>query len=430
MTGSTVKTAGKNWFRLDTAALIFPATAKRDWCNVFRLSASLKEDIDPEMLQRALDDMRGRFPSFFVALRRGFFWCCLEKSRRKLTVRPDFAYPLAFMSRRELKNNCVRVLYYKNRIAAEFFHSVTDGRGGSVFLCNLAARYIELKYGVKIPRGGILRELKEEPTAEELEDSFLKYSADVAAKRSTERSYRLHGTREKNGFKRLITGVTDTDALLSAARERGVSVTAFLAAVMAESIIGMQEKEKPLKKRRPVKITVPVDLRRLYGSSTLRNFALVLDPGVDPRWGEYGTDELCRTIYHQIRAGATKQNMAGMIAANVLPQRSTAIRLAPLFVKNAVMKSIYRRSGESGGSINVSNLSKVDLPSEMLSYVDRMEFILGPQRSYPNNCSVLSCGGKTYINMISVIRETELERRFFSRLVELGVPVEIESNSK
>ena len=42
----------------------------------------------------------------------------------------------------------------------------------------------------------------------------------------------------------------------------------------------------------------------------------------------------------------------------------------------------------------------------------------------------LSYGGKTYINMIRNIRESELERRFFSRLVELGVAVEIESNRR
>ena len=59
-----------------------------------------------------------------------------------------------------------------------------------------------------------------------------------------------------------------------------------------------------------------------------------------------------------------------------------------------------------------------------------MEFIIWPQRSYLNNCSVLSYGGRTYINMIRNIRESELERRFFSRLVELGIAVEIESNRR
>ena len=53
---------------------------------------------------------------------------------------------------------------------------------------------------------------------------------------------------------------------------------------------------------------------------------------------------------------------------------------------------------------------------------------MGVQKSYPNNCAVLTLGNRTYINMIRSIRETELERRFFSRLVELGIPVEIESN--
>ena len=127
---------------------------------------------------------------------------------------------------------------------------------------------------------------------------------------------------------------------------------------------------------------------------------------------------------------ATRQNMAGMIAANVQPQQLVPLRLAPVFLKNLVMDGVYRRSGESGGSLNISNLTTLPLPEEMRLYVSRMEFIIGPQRSYPNNCSVLSYGGKTYINMIRNIRESELERRFFSRLVELGIAVEIESNRR
>ena len=70
----------KNWYRLDTAALIFPATIRRDWCNVFRLSAGLTEPVDPAILQQATDDLRKRFPSYFVTLRRGVFWYYLEES--------------------------------------------------------------------------------------------------------------------------------------------------------------------------------------------------------------------------------------------------------------------------------------------------------------------------------------------------------------
>ena len=420
----------KNWYRLDTAALIFPATIRRDWCNVFRLSAGLTEPVDPAVLQQATDDLRKRFPSYFVTLRRGMFWYYLEESAAPVLVREDYAYPLTFMSSRELKRNCLRVLYYRNRIAVEFFHSLTDGRGGSVFLANLVARYLELKHGISIPRTELIRNPAEPPRAEELEDSFLKNAAEVQADRTEEVSYRLHGTPEKEGFRTLTTGIVQTEALVAAAHRYHVSVTAFLAAVMAESIISMQNEERPRRRQRPVKITIPVDLRRLYGSSTLRNFSLVLNIGADPRYGDYSLEELCSTIFHQLRAYATPQHMAGMIAANVQPQQLIVLRLAPVFLKNIVMNAVYRRTGESFGCLNISNITNVDLPEEMRPYIERMEFIIGPQRSYPNNCSVLSYGGRTYINMIRNIRESELERRFFSRLVDLGIPVEIESNRR
>ena len=418
----------KNWYRLDTAALIFPAITRRDWCNVFRLSATLNEPIEPELLQRAADDLRPRFPSFFVSLHRGFFWYYLEQSKTPLTVKPDYAYPLVFMSNRELRQSCLRILYYQDRIAAEFFHSITDGRGGSVFLANLVARYLELKHGITVPAEGLIRDLSETPPPEELEDSFPRYAAGTAAGRKEPPSCRLGGTREKDGFRHLITGVTDTQALLDAARARHVSVTSLLAALMTKCVIDLQAETRPLRKQRMVKITIPVDLRRLFESRTLRNFSLVLNAGADPRYGDYTLEELCSAIHHQLGAGATPQNMAGMIAANVQPQQVTALRLAPVFIKNLVMDLVYIQSGENGGSLNISNLSSLHLPEVMRPYVRRMEFIIGPQRSYPNNCSVLSFEGKTYINMIRNIRESELERRFFSGLVELGIPVDIESN--
>ena len=419
-----------NWYRLDTAALIFPAITRRDWSNAFRVSACLKDEIDAEILQQAVDALRPRFPSYYVTLRKGVFWYYLEESRESVKVQNDYAYPLTFMSSRELKHNCLRVLVYKNRIAAEFFHSLADGRGGSVYLCNLIARYLELKEGISIPCEGLIRDLNQTPPPEELEDSFLKNAAEVASGRKEERSYHLHGTREDRGFKTLTTGIVETRALLDTAHRYGVTVTALLAAVMTESIIAMQNQEKTRRHQRPVKITIPVDLRRLYGSQTLRNFSLVLNIGVDPRYGDYTLEELCRSIYHQLCANATRQNMAGMIAANVQPQKNIVLRLAPVSVKNFVMDAVYRRSGASGGSLNISNITNLPLPEIMLRYIERMEFIIGPQRSYPNNCSVMSFGGKTYINMIRNIRQSELERRFFSRLVELGIAVEVECNRR
>ena len=181
-------------------------------------------------------------------------------------------------------------------------------------------------------------------------------------------------------------------------------------------------------RRRPVKITVPVNLRKLYGSRTLRNFILTLNPGVDPRMGTYTLPELCKTIGAQIAAEATPQRMSGRIAANVSPQQVLPIRLAPLPVKNLVMRLVYSVRGERCGCLTLSNLGVIRLPAEMGEQVARLEFIIGPQITYPHNCGVATWNGTTYINFIRNIRECELERLFFSRLVELGLPVHIESN--
>lgn len=420
----------KKWYRLDTAALIFPAIARRNWSNVFRLSATLREEVDGEALRQAAEDLRKRFPTFYVTLRRGFFWYYLEEMKEGsgVRLRKEFAYPLTFMSRKERKTGCLRVIACRNRIAAEFFHSVTDGSGGRIYLCNLVARYLEIRHGIAIPPGGLIRDLRAAPEAEEMEDSFLKNAAPAGAARREERAFHLRGTRNPEDFKTLTTGIVDSGRLVEMAHAYGVSVTAFLAAVLTESLIAVQNARRPLRRQRPVKITVPVNLRRFFPTGTLRNFALALNVGVDPRFGDYSLEDLCRSMHHQLGAGATRQNMAGMIAANVLPQRNALIRLTPVGLKNLVMDRIYVRTGEAAGSINLSNLGETDLPEEMRPWIERMEFIIGPQRSYPNNCSVISCGGKTCIQLIRNIREAELERRFFSRLVELGLEVTVESN--
>lgn len=420
----------KRWFRLDTAALIFPAIRNRKWANAFRFSAELEEDIYVPALQQAVIDLMPRFPSFYVRLRTGVFWYSLEELSSPPDVRSEFAYPLIHMGRRELWKCCLRIYAYRNRIAAEFFHSLTDGTGGSIYLRSLLARYLEIRHGISVPPADYLLTPGQQPTEAELEDSFLPNSAPYGMSRAEPNAYRLRGTPERDGFRHLTTGILPTDKLLQVSHQFGCTVTVFLAAVMAECILAMQAERRSPRRQKPVKITIPLNLRRLYGSKTLRNFVLTLNPGVDPRNGSFSLQELCQVMGHQLLAEAIPQNMAGRIAANVIPQKILPLRLAPLFLKNIVMGAIYRASGECKGCINLSNLGVVELPEALHPYVKRLDFIIGPQRSYPNNCSVATYNGSTYINMIRNIQESELERRFFSRLVELGIPVAIESNER
>lgn len=95
-------THGRVWMPLDNAALIFPAIRRKNWNNVFRQSITLREDVDPALLQRAVDQLMPRFPSFYLRLKRGVFWYYLEEVKAPPTVQEDYAYPLTFMTKREM----------------------------------------------------------------------------------------------------------------------------------------------------------------------------------------------------------------------------------------------------------------------------------------------------------------------------------------
>ena len=66
------------WYKLDLSAIVYPTLQRRDFSSVYRLSVVLKEKIDPQLLQQALDLTLPRFPTYKVAIRKGVFWRYLE----------------------------------------------------------------------------------------------------------------------------------------------------------------------------------------------------------------------------------------------------------------------------------------------------------------------------------------------------------------
>ena len=417
------------WMRLDNAAKIYPAARRENWASVFRLSATLTEAVDPAILRSALDVTVRRFPPIAARLRRGVFWYYLEQISAAPALQEEHSFPLTRMSRAQVRKCALRVIVYGKRIAVEFFHSLTDGTGGLIFLKTLLAEYLQQRYGISVPaEKGVLGRL-EEPSDEELEDSFLRYSGPIGASRKENDAWRLRGTPEPDGFLHLTCFTLPVQEMLDAAHDYGVSLTAFLAATMLLALQQIQAEHVPDRKRRKhLRILIPVNLRRLFPSRTLRNFAMFTTPEIDPRLGEYTLQEICKVIHHQMGLEVTSKHMGRIIAANVGNERMLVVRLMPLFIKNIVMKAVFNAVGERKSCLNMSNLGAVELPESMKPYVTRMDFILGAQATQPYNCGVLSYGDKLYVNFIRNIKEPELEYRFHCILRELGIRGEVQSN--
>ena len=419
------------WMRLDNAAKIYPAAKRRNWNNFFRLSATLTEPVDTEVLRRALDVTVRRFPSIAVRLRRGAFWYYLEEIPKAPAIQAEKSCPLAHAPFYEVRQCAFRVLVYHERIAVEFFHALTDGAGALVFLKSLLAEYLSQKYGLAIPaEKGVLGRL-EEPSAEEVEDSFARYAGDVKLSRREATAYHLSGTPEPDGYKDIVTMMIPADKLRDCARGFGISVTELLCAAMMQAILDIQAKDVPRRAaRKPVKVLLPVNLRTLFPSATLRNFASYITPEIDPRMGDCSFDELCQLVHHKMGMENNRRTMRAKFAANVASERSPVLRVMPLFIKNIAMKAVFDTVGECKSCLCLSNLGRVELPEVMASYVTRMDFIIGVQARAPHNCGVITWNGTAYINCIRNIREPALELAFYRVLHRLGLPVKVESNTR
>lgn len=417
------------WVRLDNAAKIYPAARRQNWSNMFRLSATLTEPVDKEVLRSALDVTVRRFPSIAARLRRGVFWYYLQQIPCAPDIQEESSYPLTGMSHGEMRKCALRVIVYDRRIAVEFFHSLTDGNGALVFLKSLVAEYLQQKHHIRIPpECGVLGRL-EEPSPDELEDSFQKYAGPVSASRREHNAWRTSGTPEPDGFLNLTCFTLPVDEVRSLAKQYGVSITTFLGAALMQALQNLQAEKVPQPRwRKRIRLLIPVNLRNLFPSKSLRNFALYATPEIDPRLGAYTFPEICSAIAHCLGLEVNAKQMSTRIAANINSERSMVVKIMPLFLKNAVMKLAFDSVGERKSCLCMSNLGAIRLPEIMQPYVERFDFILGVQATAPHNCGILSYHNHLYINFIRNIREPELESHFYRVLRDLGLRPEVQSN--
>lgn len=418
------------WYRLDLSGLVYPTLQRRTFSNVYRVSITLTEEIRPDVLQQALDMTLPRFPAYKVAMRTGLFWRYLEPNHRPGPfVHPDIVNPCMPMHLRGNNRYLLRVYYYNKRISVEMFHSLADGFGGLCLLKTMTAQYLRL-LGHEISNTNGVLDINEEPDPEELEDAYLRYaSATVTPGRTSGRAYSVRGTYEPFYTLNIISGIMDSTQVYKVAKSYGASVTEYLNAVLLWALLQKQADDKP-HKLRPVKIAMPVNLRQFFPSKTLRNFINMVYPAIDPRMGDYTFEDIVKQVHHFMRYYINEKFMNADMTTNTTTYRNPLIRVVPLFIKELVVREFYRNVQDGQSSAGLTNLGIIPVPEEMAPFVTRIEGILGQPFSNRTNCAIMSYNNQLIVNFSSSIEEADVERYFFTKLVQDGVHVKIESNRK
>ena len=423
------KAPRKEWYKLDLSAIVYPTLQRKDFSSVYRLSVLLKEEVTPQVLQQAVDMTLPRFPTYKAAIRKGLFWRYLEPNNRPGPfVQEDVQNPCQPMYFKANNRYLIRFYYYGNRIALEAHHSLGDGTGCMCVLMTVVATYLRLLGHEEIQNGGFVMDINEEPDKEELEDAYMKYAnAKVCPPRPGEKTYRVRGTREPFYTLNIIDGIMSVSEVMAVSKKYHATITEYFNAVLLYALLQKQEDEKHYKLR-PVRVAMPVNLRRFFPSKTLRNFISMIYPGIDPRLGDYSFEEIVVQVHNYMRYYVNEKFLRGDITTNAATQRNPFIRVVPLFIKDFVVKKFYAKVQDQNSSAGLTNMGALRLPEGMEPYIERFDICMGQPFSPRTNCSIISFEDTLTVTFASSIIEADVERYFFRKLVQDGIHVKIESN--
>lgn len=423
------------WYKLDNAAKIYPAIREEDWAPVFRIDAVLKEEVSKEALQSALVMTYKRFPTFSVNIMKGLFWYYFEPNEDEPKVKLEDTYPASPFSDENDGGYLFRVLYYKRRISLEIFHSITDGFGAAIFLRTLLFNYFTVINGrepvnnpLDLEKYGILY-YKDLPTPEETADSFQYYALSGNEMNLKENSaFKIPGTRIKENTLKVMHILTSVKKLKVLAKEFDATITEFLTALFIYAILDSMVYNSSDKK--PIKISVPINLRKRFPSKTLRNFSSYINVEFSP--GEnvenIRLENICKVVSRQIREGVNVNILRGKFSGNVQTEKNIIMRIAPLVLKNIVLRTGFSLYGERITTSTLSNAGNVDLPESIAYMVERFDFIIGAPKQNAFNCAVISFNDTISISFSSIISENIVLKKIVDFLVGHGIDVKIEAN--
>ena len=392
-----------NWYRLDNTAKIMPSTTTYFNTNVFRLYCTLSEDVDKKLLQEALDKALIEFPLFLYSMKDGLFWHYLEESNYKPKVYEENE-PICSRIDQEF---LIRVTYFKKRVNLEVYHVLADGNGAMEFLKYLICTYLNKKYKLDndIP-------LNYSSEYEKEKDDFQTF--DKATHKlyigKVKNAYKIKAMKKENIYHDLIEfhmGVKETK---EAAKKHKTSLTIYLTSLYIKSIID-NTKIKDLKK--PIGITIPVDLRNIFPSRTSRNFFYTILVSYQPK-EDNKLEDIIGVVAKQLEEQLDKDGLQKKMNNFMLLEKILFIRMIPGFIKDFGLKFIAKM-GKKGQTSVFSNLGLVKIPECYEKYVINMGAIASTE-----DIQLCACSYKDEImlSFSSHFINKEIERSYLKYLQE------------
>ncbi|WP_034453040.1 hypothetical protein [Butyrivibrio sp. AE2032] len=411
-----------NWYELDNAAKIVPSTAKGANTRVFRITCELKEDVNKEILQRALDETIEEYPFFNCVLHRGIFWYYLEDSDLKAVVEEEHSpacMPLYIKGKKAL---LYRVNYFKKRINLEMFHVLADGTGAFMFFKNLITRYLQIRYNLSED----IKPSDDFSLEEKNVDAFTdNYSKQKGLKQLNEmrsvKAYQVSGELDDNLLPHLLEGTVSASKFLELAHKYNTTVGVLCVALYIKAVIqGMNRHQR----KKHVVVSVPVNLRQFYKSGTARNFFGVINIDYDPAKYTGEINSITDQVAADFKEKLAPENIEKTMNSYSALEHNLAIKMVPLPIKDFTIGR-FDSAAKRGVTTSMSNLGLIKMPKEVEDYIDR--FCAFMTASSQQVC-VCTFKDKMVFGEVSPYKTHKTMLNFFRCLTEEGLEIELGTN--
>jgi len=412
--------------KLDTTGIIFPSVSGRKNTNVFRITAVLKEKVTPEHLLKALEKAADQMPSFKVKLKRGLFWYYFETNYHPLFIEEENDFPCRTMNKYKNNHYLFRLNYFGNRVNLEVFHVLCDGNGALEFLKNILYYYFIEKYPQEVTKNDI------PPhnfylSSETDEDGYPLFTSHIQNIKSArdEKAFQFHLIRMPVPKLRIIEGDFSVAEVLKFSRSHQTSLTAFFASVLLLSIYHTQYKYHP--KNKPIVISIPVDMRNICQSHTVRNFFIAINVGINFYQKDYTFEEIIEEVTKQLKQKTQKDFLLNKAKSNVNIQQNKFLTFLPLPIKKIGLMIAYK-IGEKGFTCTLSNMGKTTTAESFSHFIEGFGVTIGSSKSKSIKCSLCSYNDHLKLSFASTAYDREVEAYFFRFLSSLGISVTITTN--
>lgn len=412
------------WDKLDNTAHLFPVIAGERTTNVYRISVTLTEPIEPELLQQALDTILPKFDAFNLRMRRGVFWHYFEENGKPAPkVKEEVSFPCRYIRPNKNRSYLFSVTYYKCRINLEVFHVLTDGMGGFNFLRELTYQYLRLAHPELILKTG---DSLTSGTTLNREDSFLKNYKKTAKKvYKTQKAYLIKGEKLRAGEFGVIHGYINITELKTVCRKYGVSINEYLVAAFVWSVYTECLHSMPSDK--PIRVAVPVNLRPYFNSITTKNFFVMISAEFYPTEDSYTFEQVVKTVQDSLRSQLNSEHLENIFSYNVSNQKNKFLRLIPLPLKYIGMRHVYTRSALAN-TTTITNIGKIEISEPYKPYIELFHAFLALSKGQHIKGTVCSYEDTLVFSFSYDLMDPSVQRGFFRRLTDDGLGVEIESN--